>query len=574
MATSRDQTFERFQLESFCSPQEFEKLTLTRKDRMLFGRGQADSWKKVSQAHAEIHKLSLSNRMTLETLRVYHDALSAYIAEPGHGAGHWDKSERNVASGGYLRRSFEWVSLMLRRSSDAEKTEAVIEGRLPMERWEILYFLSKVDIEIDGGVSVTSGLTDAYRKVRGSARSPSSDSDGIELDNLAVVRDDSSMEAVSAQDQSSGETLLQAAKGVANGAYALLKKFWENIVKYVRDAIEKIAKGMDCDTSTGVGSFVNVALSIISDQLKKRGMAQVVDGVGVLDFAKGLGGVCEAVAQRVVLEWKIQRANEFRAGHPQLIVESIQGVVNRSIVSALGDAAIAAGKVAVATFSSGLLGHVYSIVVAVLGWIASKMWVRRVVAKIREFQAKARNLYDELKSVMEYTDPDGNGKLQITGFKQNKINEAMGSATPSSKTICHDRDRFAAFFKEGCEASPLVPIAVLLSGLGGNWMTWTKLTTDTGVTSAEMFARDTDLLTHLKNIGRNYYSSSGVKVSTSDPGFAYACARMNGNTHIGCTATEWQMSSKRETVKHAAQAVGGAFGKIKSKVTGTSTAAS
>lgn len=560
MSTSQDRIFERFQLESFCSPEEFEKRTLTRKDRMLFGRGQADSWKKVSQAHAEIYKQRLIGKVIPdEKLRDYHDALAAYVSEPGHGAGYWEKSERNRASEGYLRRSFEWTSMRLARSSDAKRAEAAIDRSLPMKRWEVLYFLSKVEIEADGGVSLTSGLKDTYQKVRGSARSSSSGGDWIELADLSTIRDDDAMASVAAEDQRSGETFLQAARGIKDAGLAVLRKLWANIVKYVEAAIESIARGMGCDTSTGVGSFVNVALFIVKQALKRADVGQLADGIGVVDFAKGLGGICESVAKKIVLEWQIQRSNEFRAGHPQLILESIRGVVNRGIVSAIGDAAIAAGKVAVAAFSGGILGHVYALVTAVLGWIASKIWVRHVVAKIREFQGTARDLFNRLKNSMDYTDPDGNGKLRVTGFKDGE-----------KDTICHDQTKFAEFFREGCKASPLVPIAVLLSGLGGDWMTWTKLTTDVGVTSPDMFARDTELLDHLKNIGVSYYRESGVKVSTSDPAFAYTCSRMNGGTYIGCTAAQFETARKVETAKEVYRSAKDALTSVRNSVVAAS----
>ena len=87
---------------------------------------------------------------------------------------------------------------------------------------------------------------------------------------------------------------------------------------------------------------------------------------------------------------------------------------------------------------------------------------------------------------------------------------------PTRGGIIHDLDKFKAFFQEGCDASPLIPMLTLNTGICGSLMTLVNLFRDEEKTGREVVDRATynsgvAYFARLKSFGARYLQTSGFK---------------------------------------------------------------
>ena len=83
--------------------------------------------------------------------------------------------------------------------------------------------------------------------------------------------------------------------------------------------------------------------------------------------------------------------------------------------------------------------------------------------------------------------------------------------------IITDLKRFKAFYEKGCDASPLIPMLTLNSGICGSLMVLLKMFEDSGDRiTQQTFDAGNDYFTKLKQYGRGYLAGAGFEFKPVD----------------------------------------------------------
>jgi hypothetical protein len=219
---------------------------------------------------------------------------------------------------------------------------------------------------------------------------------------------------------------------------------------------------------------------------------------GAIDVGTGLARTIGEACSRVA-SWSDRRQIRIREGHPQEIASAIEQQMIDGLCGGLVDILKGVAKMAVSMFLPGL-GSLVTVVIAAIDWLITLLSRLGEQIAINQFLHQARNYYDAEKR----------RSRKIDGVYQ--PNTEKGSLITDTKA-------FAEFFREGCKASPLVPMLALNSGLGGSLMTLIDLFDAHGGQSTKMsgsrkeFDIGDDYFTRLKRYSVTYMKKSGFTIT-------------------------------------------------------------
>jgi hypothetical protein len=510
--------------------------------------------------------------------KLLHDRLAEYMVAHG---GSWAKCERNVVSGGLLEHVYNSLgpgamSAGAAAAMDKRAAERIRDIEIPSARFGVLYFLSgiKVDMDVVGalidgagaiGGAVGVGMTTDFGNM-GSAQNGVRAvtqvlGKGLKAEHIATAGTGAIKGARMAVDKlmapSTGPavpsaTWLPTSEAALNAVSAGLNEVWsankyagvlayagaglaavpvgavtlaadaalavkrlaealwqkiKSAVKAVCDLIMRAwASRYDLATAQKMGVLLKKCSVVLIDFIMRNAVPFLG---GAVDLGTGLFKTISEAGTRIA-SWNDRRNIRLQSGHPEELANAIEHQMSMGILGGMADMLKGAIKVSVGVFLPGL-GSLVSAVMSGIEWMLKLVYRLSEYMGIQQFLQRARGLYDAEKWRAKMVD----GVYEP--------NTAPGGLITDAKS-------FTAFFRDGCKASPLIPMLTLNSGLGGSLMTMLQLfeedgsqsrraTTNIGSGETREFDRGNAYFTRLKRYSVDYMRGSGFKFSalqTSD----------------------------------------------------------
>jgi hypothetical protein len=291
-----------------------------------------------------------------------------------------------------------------------------------------------------------------------------------------------------------GDALL-AIKRLAEATWRKIKAAFDAVCTQLRAAW---ASRYDLSTARRLGEILKKAAVVAVDYVMKNAIPYLG---GAIDLGTGLFRTISEAGTRLAA-WNDRRFIRLQAGHPEELANAIEHQMSLGILGGVGDMLKGATKVAVGVFLPGL----GSLVSAVMSGIE---WLVRLVSRLGEYFG----IQDFLKTARRHYEAEKQRAKKIDGVYE--PNTAAGG-------FITDTAAFTNFFRDGCKASPLIPMLTLNSGLGGSLMTMLQLFEADGsqstratrnVTGGETreFDRGAVYFTRLKHWSVDYMRKSGFK---------------------------------------------------------------
>ena len=512
-----------------------------------------------------------------ENAKLLYERLREYLVAHG---GSWNKAERNVVSGGlleYLYNTLRPGALSPAQAAEMDRRAAtrIREVEIPKcAGFGVLYFLANIKVEVDAFTSVVEGvshiggtigvgMTTDFSQTRSAVQgvrdvtqvhgvgakaahmavggkvaaqgvkaladkvmAPSPPPSGPVKTSLPTTEAALRMLANSISDNYRADRYRRVAGtavlAVPVTAVALVVDGARFVWDQVKAAFAKVGEVLqrawqrkgDLDTARKLGMLIKMASKVAVDLITKNALPFLG---GAIDLGTGLSRAIGEACTRVA-SWYDRRQIELQDGHPTQIANAIESQMEKGIFRGLLEALVGAAKVAVSVFLPGL-GSLVSVVMGAIDWLV------RIVSRLTEQSAIAHFLK---RARSEYAHERGRARL---------VNGVYEPSTAAGGLI-NDTKRFAAFFEEGCSASPLIPMLALNSGLGGGPMTLVKLfNSDSDPTlkadAGQQLLTADSYFTRLKRHGVEYTRVSGFKFTPLKSSDALMQGYLNHATGMG-----------------------------------------
>jgi len=305
-------------------------------------------------------------------------------------------------------------------------------------------------------------------------------------------------------------------------AIDLLRNTFSLIGRGIYEAVIRFANwwrkkcfGDDAFAARTVGGVVRTAVKVIISQACKAAAPFIG---GALNVAQGVAQTLQATSDAFAT-WYDRRRITVTAGHFALISSSIEDQVSKGLLQGLWTSLKGAGDLAMTTLLPGA-GSLVSVLMTGLEWVAKLIYRVVECRRIEAFLGKATALWEREKSnvasLQEQRADAGDDAQEWKGTR------APPQFNPSKKTsqgsIIHDARRFSDFFKEGCEASVLIPMVTLNSGICGSIFEQIQmLDAQDRLVSQATFDAGVRYFSTLRRISARYLGSSGYELSGKSP---------------------------------------------------------
>ncbi|MGE0332864.1 MAG: hypothetical protein AB7P37_19470 [Ramlibacter sp.] len=244
---------------------------------------------------------------------------------------------------------------------------------------------------------------------------------------------------------------------------------------------------------------------------------------GALDLAGGLVQTFKAAKVRIGA-WMQRRKIVLNPGHPELLANGIESQMDKGIFAGLWTILKGVANTALTVLLPGASALVAAVVTGI-EWLVKIIWRLIEQYQIGEFFKEARKLFLKERAlasrvvtegVRNYTDSMGrkqHARVSYTRYEPNLDKNSGG--------LIHNLDEFTKFFQSGCDASPLIPMIVLNSGICGSLMVLLMMFDDLNrpLTTQAMYDTGNAYFTRLKQFSRGYMAGSGfnfkVNISTT-----------------------------------------------------------
>lgn len=318
-----------------------------------------------------------------------------------------------------------------------------------------------------------------------------------------------------------GKTLYFALEEYREGdTYYTLKAMVTNAVYKLVDFIHsKIAFN-----KTSIIKLSGMAVRKLVDLVVHKVLEQAVP---VLDVVKDLsGGILKTFdAAKVSLGAYLERRQiSLNPGHPESTANTIEHAMRMGMGAGMIDLLKGAAKTAAHAFLPGLSMLVSAIMNGV-EFIVKYLMRRSELDRISKFLPEAKELFaDERRRAM--------ARSGFTTEESRKGQALTPETDPLKGGIIVDMPRFREFFQRGCDASPLIPMFTLNSGICGSLMVMLAMFKDTR--QAEMIDQKTwdtgsQYFSRLKSYSREYMRNSGFDFSARDYFVRQALLHATGN---------------------------------------------
>jgi hypothetical protein len=292
--------------------------------------------------------------------------------------------------------------------------------------------------------------------------------------------------------------------------YRLGSWLWEKISGAIKSVIDLLKRKWNDGTtwmSEKVGTAVKLATKFVIDMVFKQAAPLVGS---LIDLGGGIVRSVDAACTRIA-SYLDRRQIRLQPGHPEETANAIEHAMTMGLFKGLADVLKGAGKTAVAVMLPGL-GSLVSALMSALEWMVKFLYRYFESERIDAFLEKAQKRWkaEEVKMYaaalrgVRKLEPDENPHMQPV------LDEG---------SFLRNTEEFTTFFREGCEASPVIPMLTLNSGICGSLMTLIKLfDDDTGALSRNPGGRQPfdiggAFFTRLKHYSQEYLLGAGYKFS-------------------------------------------------------------
>jgi hypothetical protein len=213
------------------------------------------------------------------------------------------------------------------------------------------------------------------------------------------------------------------------------------------------------------------------------------------DIADGLIESFKAIKEKVGA-WALRRKIDIMVGHPNLLCARIEKAMESamllgmwSIIKGAIQMALAATIPGIQSLVSALASAVEAIIKLVL-----KLMER---SRIKKFLVQAKKYYESERTLRKESFDDA-GQKSITMHTKGGL--------------IHDLGKFVEFYTEACEASPILAMLTINTGMCGSQWQLQNLMGTPGATDEqvqEQFTKGTEYFDRLKNYGYGYLKDCG-----------------------------------------------------------------
>lgn len=269
--------------------------------------------------------------------------------------------------------------------------------------------------------------------------------------------------------------------------YDLVESLVIGLVKWV---YEKFKKAMDDPLEALYGQIKFWLKAVIKNVAQS---AAPFVGAG-FDIADGLIDSFKAIKQKVGA-WMLRKHINIMEGHPSRLCERIEDAMENAILAGLWSVIKGAVQMALAATIPGIQSLVSAMTSGVEAII--KLVLKIIErGRIKRFLQKARKLYETERL------------LRVEKFDDLANHKVVTMHT--SGGLIHDIERFNAFYKEGCEASPIIAMLTINTGLcGSQWQMQNLLDTPGAKLAQKQFDKGTKYFDKLKKYGYGYLKECG-----------------------------------------------------------------
>ncbi|MBX3655869.1 MAG: hypothetical protein KF686_16925 [Ramlibacter sp.] len=248
---------------------------------------------------------------------------------------------------------------------------------------------------------------------------------------------------------------------------------------------------------------------------------------GALDLAGGLIKTLRAAKERIGV-WLLRRQIVINPGHPELLANGIESQLDKGVFAGLWTLLKGVANTALTVFLPGASSLVAALVTGI-EWLVKFAWRLIEQHQISEFLKEARQRFLEVRARATRVETTGVRNYTDSMGRPQRIAEQYVRYEPdldrSKGGFIHDLDAFSSFFQKGCDASPLIPMLVLNSGICGSLMVLLKMFDDLNrpITHQTVYDAGNQYFTRLKEFSRGYMAASGFefKVRPSEDGISY-----------------------------------------------------
>ncbi len=278
-----------------------------------------------------------------------------------------------------------------------------------------------------------------------------------------------------------------------------------------------------------IGSQLKTIAGIIVAEVSKAA-APFVGGVAKL--ATGLAQCVKAANDKHDL-WLDRRQITIVDGHFSLISGSVEHEVALSAASGLWTMLKGVGDVCGNVLLPGC-GSLVSVLMTALEW-GARLIMRLVESdRLQKFFATARELWQTERSKAEVEQYEAHGTLATRYVPRRQ--DDRGS-------IIHRPGAFKEFFESGCNASPLIPMLTLNSGICGSVYEQIQLCGPGGrVIGQSEFDAGVRYFSRLKRLSVKHMAASGMTFKGDNP-FVNELVNFSVRTHQGHSAGEKVLSA-------------------------------
>jgi hypothetical protein len=295
------------------------------------------------------------------------------------------------------------------------------------------------------------------------------------------------------------DLVVETVKTIGKNLWAAVHKF----VDYVRNRMfqnDSFAAGI-------IGSVIKPLIGIAIGEICKA--AAPFMG-GAVQLATGIARTVDAAIERTALWWNRAKV-KLTDGHFALIGDSIEWQVVKGMLYGLWTALKGAADIAMNAFLPGT-GSLASVVMAALEWIAKLIFRLVERGRVQKFlEEHAQRLWTTERDLAERSE----GPTIPGHVGPSYVYEP--SRTPNSRSVVHNRARFVEFFKKGCDASVMLPMITLNSGICGSIYEQIEMLEPNGRISQSEFDAGVRYFTRLRRITGTYLRSCGFRFSGKSP---------------------------------------------------------
>jgi hypothetical protein len=279
--------------------------------------------------------------------------------------------------------------------------------------------------------------------------------------------------------------------------YDMMAKLINVLVGLVKDLVKWL---MDKLQSMGKDPFMEgteTLRPLIMFAVKKCAEAAVPFVSAGLDLVVGLAQTFKGIKMKVG-GWLERRKIRITDGHPALLASRIEKCMTMDIAAGLWTLIKGAVQMALAFLAAGAQGLIAAITSAV-EWVIKFVMRLMEQASIKLFLLKARVLFLQERIPADEVVP-GDPRVARAPSELKRTGSLVGNMK-----------KFKEFFQEGCDASPVIAMLTLNTGICGSQWQLQNMFTDLGEIGQKEFDSGTKYFTRLKKYGLKYLNDCGFQ---------------------------------------------------------------